>query len=106
MNIVTRLAVEKFPNVSVGQFSDQEAEYNYRKFFDRGENKYGIYPPGWSEQRYGRAPLLGIVYADNEFLAEKAAYDRGLTPGSMPPVVKLLGPARRAVDQNAEYNSN
>lgn len=105
MNIVTKLAVEKFPNISVGQSTDQEVEYFYRKFFGRGENKYGIYPPGWSETLYGRAPMLGIVYADDEFLAEKVAYDRGLTPGSTPPVVKLLGPARRA-DGFANPNVN
>lgn len=100
MNIVTKLAVEKFPNVSVGEFSSQEAEYAYRKFFGRGENKYGVYPQGWSENLYGRAPMLGIVYADDEFLAKKVAYDRGLASGSMPPVVKLLGTARRA--ENAQ----
>lgn len=102
MNIVTKLAVEKFPNISVGEFSTQEAEYSYRKFFGRGENKYGVYPPSWNEEFYGRAPLLGIIYADDEFLAEKVAYDRGLVPGSMPPVVKLLGPARRAADSNVQ----
>lgn len=112
MNIVTKLAVEKFPPISVGESSTQETEYFYRKFFGRGENKYGIYPPGWSENLYGRSPMLGIVYADDEFLAEKVAYDRGLVPGSMPPVVKLLGAARRADGytnsnvQNPHSNSN
>lgn len=96
MNIVTKIAVEKFPNVSIGQFTDQEAEYSYRKFFGRGENKYGVYPPGWSEALYGRAPMLGMVFADDEFLAEKVAYDRGISPSAVPPVIKFLGPARRA----------
>lgn len=109
MNIATKAPVEKFPPVSVGESTAQEVDYLYRKFFGRGENKYGVYPPGWSENLYGRAPILGIVYADDEFLAEKVAYDRGLVPGSMPPVVKLLGTARRAdgyLGPNVNQNSN
>lgn len=98
MNVVTKIAVEKFPNISVGQFSDQEASYNYRKFFGLGDNRYGIYPPGWSEQRHGKAPMLGIVFADDEFLAEKTAYDRDLYRGTTPPVVKLLGPVKRTAE--------
>lgn len=100
MNVVTKLPYPKelFPPISVGQFSDQEAARNYRDFFGQGANKYGIYPPGWSEQRYGRAPMLGIVHADDEFLAEKTAYDRDLYRGSTSPVVKYLGPAKRAVE--------
>jgi hypothetical protein len=92
------MTIVNFPNISVGQYSDQEAAYNYRNFFGRGENKYAVYPPSWNEQWYGRAPMLGMVFADDEFLAEKAAYDRGLVPGSMPPVVKLLGPVRRTTE--------
>lgn len=101
-NHIVRLAVEKFPPISVGESTPQEVEYNYRKFFGRGENKYGVYPPGWSENLYGRAPMIGIVYADDEFLAEKVAYDRGLVLGSVPPVIKALGPAKRA----GEYTTN
>lgn len=61
-----------------------EAPFNplqqYREFFGRGEYKYAIYPSYWDEKKWGKAPMLGIVNADNEFLAERLAYDRGILP--------------------------
>lgn len=52
-------------------------ELRYRQFFGRGENRYVIYPSYWAKT-WGQPPVLGVVQADNEFLAEKLAYDRGL----------------------------
>lgn len=51
----------------------------YRQFFGRGRNKYEVYPDYWSKT-WGPIPRLGVVYADNEFLAEKIAYDCGILP--------------------------
>lgn len=51
-----------------------------RKFkprFNGVENLYAIYPDYWKKS-WGPIPLLGHVRADNEFLAEREAYDRGL----------------------------
>ena len=75
--------------------NNNEAEQQYREFFGEGENKYGIWPPIW-DPKWGKPQMQGIVYADNEFLAEKLAYDRGFSPcPSLPPVVKLLGKRTR-----------
>lgn len=80
---------------------DREAEQQYREFFGRGENKYGIYPPAWCSS-YGKPPQIGIVYADNEFLAEKLAYDRGMVPSQcLPPKIKLLGAAKKVAEPSA-----
>lgn len=72
-----------------------EDAMQYRSFFGRGENKYGIYPPNWAK-RWGPAPLLGIVFADNEFLAEKLAFDKGISPcDTQAPVIRFMGPNKR-----------
>jgi hypothetical protein len=42
-----------------------------------GKNLYKIYPDNWNE-KWGVPPLLGVVTADDEFYAVRAAYDRGL----------------------------
>lgn len=69
----------------------------YREFYGPGTEKYGIYPGVWS-RKYGPAPLLGIVYADNEFLAERLAYDRGFNPSNcVPPRIRHLGQVRRVI---------
>lgn len=83
----------------------RELENQYRAFFGNGTEKYAIYAPAWSN-KLGRTPQLGIVYADNEFLAEKLAYDRGMLPShNLKPKIKHLGSVRRplnadAVDEN------
>lgn len=51
----------------------------YRNFFGRGRNKYLVYPDYWPKS-WGQVPLLGVVHADDEFLAEKIAYDNGVLP--------------------------
>lgn len=77
---------------------DRSSEQAYREFYGRGENKYGVYPPSWSP-KYGKAPLIGIVYADNEFLAEKLAYDRGMSPSQcLSPRIKLLGSSKKVAE--------
>lgn len=73
------------PNLSSNQAPTQE-EPNYakeaslyRNFFGRGKNKYQVFPDYWPKA-WGQAPLLGVVYADDEFLAERVAYDNGILP--------------------------
>jgi hypothetical protein len=69
----------------------------YRQFYGRGENRYAFYPDNWKD-KWGRPPLLGIVSADNEFLAERIAYDRGiLVPFNctFQPKIKNIGPNRK-----------
>lgn len=51
----------------------------YRAFFGRGKNKYQVFPDYWKKE-WGPVPLLGVVYADDEFLAERVAYDIGVLP--------------------------
>lgn len=43
-------------------------------------NLYLVYPDYWQESKWGKPPLLGRVYADSAFTAERRAYDRGLLP--------------------------
>lgn len=50
----------------------------YREFFGPGEFRFAIYPDSGWKASWGKAPLLGIVNADDEFLAEKLAYDKGM----------------------------
>ena len=83
------------PAFTYTRHSLSEEDQQYREFFGEGENKYGIFPPIW-KAKWGKAPMLGIVRADNEFLAEKLAYDRGLNPcPSLPPKIKFLGVVTR-----------
>lgn len=73
------------------------ANVQYREFFGRGENRYAFYPDNW-KPTWGKAPLLGIVSADNEFLAERLAYDRGVLNHNnctFQPKIKNLGPNRK-----------
>jgi hypothetical protein len=61
------------PSTSPGEEGQSQ---QYRAFIGRA-NKYAVYPSYWAKS-WGQAPLLGVVTADNEFLAERAAYDRGI----------------------------
>lgn len=82
-------------NISVISL-EEEKEMNalYRSFYGRGDYKFGIFPSYWKDT-WGKAPLLGIVFADNEFLAERLAYDRGILPTpfncTFQPKIKNLG---------------
>lgn len=57
-----------------------EADISYRNFFGKGARRYAIYPSYWKGS-WGKVPLLGIVAADDEFLAERLAFDKGILPG-------------------------
>lgn len=74
----------------------------YRNFYGKGDYKFAIYPSYWKDA-WGRAPLLGIVFADNEFLAERLAYDRGILPSpcncTFKPKIKNLGAIRKSLTQ-------
>jgi hypothetical protein len=48
-----------------------------RSFYGPGKYRFAIYPDYWKEA-WGKKPLLGFVWADDEFYAEREAYNRGL----------------------------
>lgn len=78
----------------------------YREFYGRGEFRWAIYPATWKES-WGRAPLLGIVAADDEFLAERLAYDKGiLNPHNctFQPRFKNLGANRKPNESTHSIN--
>jgi hypothetical protein len=92
------LSRREVPNQSSVNFDEErELALMYRNFFGRGDYKFAIYPSHWKDA-WGRAPLLGIVFADNEFLAERLAYDKGILPThfncTFQPKIKNLGPNR------------
>lgn len=71
---------ETLVDSAVRDLEDSEnAEFKYQQFFGRGEKKYLITPSFWKSS-WGKPPILGVVKADNEFLAERLAYDRGILP--------------------------
>lgn len=47
-------------------------------FYGIGEFVWAIYPRSWEYKKNGRAPTLGLVSADDEFTALRAACDVGL----------------------------
>lgn len=77
---------------------DEVANAQYREFFGPGEFRFAIYPSHWKDA-WGKVPLLGIVAADDEFLAEKLAYDRGILPTpfncTFQPKIKNIGLNRK-----------
>ena len=73
-----------------------EGDTKYRQFFGRGENRYAVLPSYWAKT-WGPVPLLGTVYADNEFLAERIAYDKGIISPhncTFQAKIKLIGPVQ------------
>lgn len=62
-----------------------------------GKYRWAVYPDYWKES-WGKKPLLGYVTADDEFYAEREAYNRGLliVNYTFRPEVIKLGP----VEQN------
>lgn len=57
----------------------------------RSTHKYAVYPDYWKKS-WGERPLLGIVFADDEFYAQREAYTRKLLTVNFtfgPKVVKL-----------------
>lgn len=81
----------------------KEAKTQYRNFFGRGDFRFAFYPSYWA-QSWGKPPLLGIVNADNEFLAEKLGYDLGILPSpfncTFQYKIKNLGPSRNSNSNN------
>lgn len=64
-------------SLSDTQVFEDPDELRYREFFGRGEFRYAITPDFWKGS-WGKPPILGIVAADNEFLAERIAFDKGI----------------------------
>jgi hypothetical protein len=62
-------------------FSEKEdglmAAAQYKFFFGKGKYRFLIIPDYWKEN-WGRPPTFGTVNADDEFLAQRLASDRGL----------------------------
>lgn len=58
--------------------TQQEEGQLYRNFYGTNRNKYRVYPDFWKKD-WGQAPLLGTIYAENEFAAERVAYDCGIS---------------------------
>jgi hypothetical protein len=44
-----------------------------------GSTKFAIYPDFWKKS-WGKRPLLGFIWADDTFSAQRMAYSRGLLP--------------------------
>jgi hypothetical protein len=51
--------------------------YRSRSFYGHGKYRWAIYPDYWKE-KWGKRPLLGHVWADDEFYAVREAYNKGL----------------------------
>jgi hypothetical protein len=51
--------------------------YKPRSFYGPGKFKYAIYPDYWKDS-WGQKPLLGHVWADDEFYAIREAYSKNL----------------------------
>lgn len=67
-----------------------------RSFYGPGKFKWVIYPDYWKES-WGKRPVLGTVWADDEFYAVREAYNRGLLTVNFtfgPKPVKLNTPSR------------
>lgn len=73
-----KIAPTPAPLVSYDKEQALVGRIMYREFFGRGEHRFAIYPDSGWKASWGKPPLLGIVSADDEFLAEKLAYDRGM----------------------------
>lgn len=49
----------------------------FRSFYGSGKFKFAIYPDYWKDT-WGQKPLLGYVWADDEFYAVREAYSKNL----------------------------
>jgi phage terminase large subunit-like protein len=52
----------------------------YRNFYGTGKFKFFIYPDDNWDEKWGKKPLLGTIYADEPFHAVREAYSKGLAP--------------------------
>ena len=74
------------------EFLGDDPASDYRAFYGRGEKKFAVYPAGWNFPKNGKPPVLGVVYADNAFLAARRACDLGFSHNrSMLPEVECIG---------------
>jgi hypothetical protein len=73
---------------------------SYYGFYGMGRFKYAIYPDYWKES-WGPKPLLGHVWADDEFYAVRDAYTKKLLPMNYtfgPRAVKVYTPKTRTTN--------
>jgi hypothetical protein len=92
---------------NVNTASNTEAPRRPRSFYGPGKFKWAIYPDWWPK-RWGQKPLLGYVYADDEFYAEREAYNRGILTVNVtfkPEPVKLGPAAPRPPRPRNNFNS-
>lgn len=54
-----------------------EGDQKPRRRRPLGKYRWAVYPDYWKDS-WGKKPLLGYVTADDEFYAEREAYNRGL----------------------------
>lgn len=50
-----------------------------QSLYGRGQYKWEVTPDYW-KLSWGEKPVLGHVYADDDFYAKRIAYDKGLLP--------------------------
>lgn len=76
-------------------------------FYGPGKFRWAVYPDFWPE-RWGRKPLLGFVFADDDFHATREAYNRGLLiqNRTFEPEVVCVGEARFKPRNNRRNDSN
>lgn len=89
------------PQTSNNRFnpSTRPAGRSSRSFYGTGKFKFAIYPDYWKES-WGKRPMLGTVWADDEFYAVREAYNRGLLTVNFtfkPTAVKLNTPPSNRV---------
>lgn len=68
-----------------------------RSYYNPDNVKFAIYPDYWKDS-WGERPLLGHVWATEEFYAEREAYNRGLLTVNFtfgPKAVKVYTPKRK-----------
>jgi hypothetical protein len=97
VNINQEITGESFPTLTTERELAAFNAAQYRQFYGRGDYRYAIYPDNWKDT-WGKPPLLGIISADNEFLAERLAYDKGvLNPYNctFQPRIKNIGPNKK-----------
>ncbi|HET8686529.1 MAG TPA: hypothetical protein VFM18_07670 [Methanosarcina sp.] len=59
------------------RFNNSDGVRPVRRRRPAGKYLWEVYPDYWKES-WGKIPLLGRVVADDEFYAEREAYNRGL----------------------------
>jgi hypothetical protein len=76
--------------------TEEKPTFN-RSFYGSGKFRFAIYPDYWKDS-WGKPPLLGHVWADDEFYAVREAYNRKLLTLNYtfrPRAVKVPTPASK-----------